>query len=224
MTHSGSENPGRKRIVIEPEQPLSGRDYLGPQPDPKQAPPSHDGRSRRNRTLAIGAIVVAVFALVAFRSQGPSEQEQAAQAAAGECLTAYEDALQTLSELKSQTSVGLNYSEHDELVMDLTTESDLLENEDLGQDCATLVTGPLEEANALYIDVGAEWDECLNDFYCDTDYDFNPEGRWIEASEITDQIQSSLGLLEEISVGERDSGDYPLPAPADESGADGSVS
>lgn len=226
MTGSDPGDGRRRRIVIEPEpeRPISGREYAEPQPNANEAGPPRGSRSRRNRNIAIGLAVIVVLVFLAFRSQGPSEQEQAAQAAAGECLDAYDDALEVLSELKSRTSVGLTYTEHDALVTDLTTESDLVANRDLGVDCAALVTGPLEEANDLYIGVGIEWDECINDYFCDSDYDFNPEGRWMEAEAITDQIQSDLELLEEISAGDRDSGDYPSPASTDESDVEGQVS
>lgn len=157
------------------------------------------------KVAAIVAIGAAAFVI------GCSDKEaEEAKVAAEACLIEYNDVVDSMSELDSQTLVGLTFDEHKVAVENLAAEANSVDELAVGKACNDLVTSVVDDTVDLYVEVNNVWRDCLESYYFCPENEWYPiaDTNWTEAAELTDEVKTNLGTIREISTGERDHEDY----------------
>jgi hypothetical protein len=162
-----------------------------------------------NYKLVIGiAALIVIGGIIALFVLGESGESKQARADAVVCVESYESVIDGLSEIDTKTDVGVNYDEYSEIVTEVTTEADILDKKNFGEDCETLIENDIQDVLETYSDISNEWNDCLYDYYCELGYDFVPSDRWIEASSDIDVIVENFEIVKDISEGDTKTGDY----------------
>ena len=171
------------------------------------------------KVAAIVAIGAAAFVIGCSDKEAEQAREDA-KVAAQACLVEYDDVVDAMSDLDSQTLVGLSFNEHEEAVTELSSEANSVDEIAVGKACNDLVTSIVDDTVDLYVEVNSLWRDCLESYYNCPDNKWYPtaDDNWTEAAELTDEVKANLGIIREISTGERDADDYEVNgAPVDSS-------
>lgn len=165
-----------------------------------------DGTSAADEASASAASASAASASAeASRSAASeqAEQERIAeqQAEYDACKRFVGDFLDSLQEVNSRLSVGLNYEEYGNRLGDVRVVYDELVagiSQDT-RDCTAKVAIPLEKAFQKYLGVLKVWGECIDDYYCD--FSEGATNKAVQASwaDATRLIQKSERALQNMA-------------------------
>ncbi len=112
----------------------------------------------------------------------------ARQAEYDSCFAAYSPVLAKLKELESKTDVGLNFSQHSELVQDAKVSFDAINKDAVSPRCYGDLNTSVESAVDSYIEASQLWNKCIfQDDTCDTDSDeFNRDlnAKWLAVRDL----------------------------------------
>jgi hypothetical protein len=101
--------------------------------------------------------------------------------------------VETLEDLDSRLSVGLNFSAYSERVGDARVAYDRIDVGDLDSGCIEHVGAPAEDAMNAYINAYNVWNDCIGDIDCDND-SITPElqAEWADATELIQEARDGL--------------------------------
>jgi hypothetical protein len=194
-------------------QPGSGQSfserYRGTEFEQPAAPvtpaPAAPGASSRGRLLGIGVLVLAlalggVFLYLQSRGRpapagsgvGPTATPTA-QTVSSACATVLGPFIDTLEDLDSRLSVGMNFAAYSEKVGDARVAYDRIDFSSLDATCIDGVGVRAENAFNEYVKAYTAWNNCVSDVDCDND-SVTPtlQGHWSRATEFLNDIAARM--------------------------------
>jgi len=120
------------------------------------------------------------------------EEQQTLQAAALlDCEGEVAPFLDSLSELNSRLSVGVQFDEYLTQIGNVRVEYDKVAADGLETTCLKKVGRPAERGLRLYSKAADEWNDCIQDFNCDVD-SIGLEQTWLRAGLQVDIARAAL--------------------------------
>jgi hypothetical protein len=103
------------------------------------------------------------------------------------------DLVETLEDLDSRLSVGLNFAAYSERVGDAQVAYDRIDVQDLDSGCIEHVGAPAEDAMNAYIRAYNIWNDCIGDIECEND-SITPDlqAEWADATGLIQEARDGL--------------------------------
>jgi hypothetical protein len=103
------------------------------------------------------------------------------------------DLVETLEDLDSRLSVGLNFAAYSERVGDAQVAYDRIDVKDLDSGCIEHVGAPAEDAMNAYIRAYNIWNDCIGDIECEND-SITPDlqAEWADATGLIQEARDGL--------------------------------
>ena len=116
-----------------------------------------------------------------------------------QCTVTIRDVLRKLQEIDSQTDVGLTLFEYRDLIQETQVEYDRAQRTSLHISCTSRVDSSVRESMDLYGDALDHWENCIDNFLCDTDdsdFQLQLSQYWVDAGLAADRAENSLRNLD----------------------------
>lgn len=122
----------------------------------------------------------------------PATSKPAGIEVSDECVAAFADLTDELTELNSRLNVGLNFADYSERVGSVRVAYDRIKFSNLDAVCIDAIGVPEEDALNAYVRAYNTWNDCIAAAACNDSTDRNLQMEWGKATDLLNDVREIL--------------------------------